>query len=170
MGLLFSLIFIATLLLVLGGILAFPMYLPTLKQIAQQSVLCRRLMQAIFATFTLIVWLVGVAYMDAIMTNTLSSRVVERPFVAGSAQDELLTRELWLQNIVIPSVREDCYSHDTAVCNASHNIDARLDMNANNEYIILLAHALTAMLGNIMMVNYILGDNRKKKVPTLITG
>lgn len=170
MGLLFTLISVIVFLTVLGAILALPMYLPVLSQLARTTLLRRRLMKSIFAVSTFIVCLVGVAYIDAVTTNALSSRAVERPFVAGSEQDELLTRELWLQNIVLPSVRHDCYTDDIAVCNASNDIEAKLDMNASTEYIILLAHALIAMFGNILMVNHILSDNRKKKSATLITG
>jgi|SRR5690606_12385729 len=170
MGLLFSLISITVFLAILGALLALPMYLPALSQFAPTTLLRRRLIKSIFALATFIICLAGLAYIDAIVTNNLSSRAVERPFVAGSEQDALLTRELWLQNIVLPSVRQDCYTNDIAVCNASNDIEARLDMNASTEYIILLAHALIAMFGNILMSNYILRDDRKKKSATLITG
>lgn len=172
MPIILSLIFVICVLMCVGAMVALPTYLPVIKTIAYQSPKNRKLIVSIMAIATFIICLVGISYLDAQVTETLSATVsgIENPFIEGSQQDKLLTRELWLQNIVIPSVREDCYTADVVVCAVSKQIENSLTMDANTEYIILLAHALTAMLGNIMMVNYILGDNRKKKVPTLIIG
>lgn len=172
MGLVTSLIAITSLLIVIGAIFALPMYLPVVRQFAHEALLRRRLMIAITSIFTFIVCFMGVAYMDALVTKTFSTPVsgIERPFADDSQQGDLLVRELWLQNIVMPSERAHCYTGDVAVCDASQSIEANLAMDANTEYVILLAHGILAAMSNIYFVSYILREKRKKKVPTLVTG
>lgn len=172
MEIIFTIIPIVCVLLSIGVLFALPMYVPAIKDMVRHTAFHRQLAMATMGLFTFIICISGIAYLDSVITNGFSESIsgVENPFVTNSHQDNLLLRELWLQNVVPPSVRADCYSKDVAVCQVAESIEASLHMNTKMEYLILLVHAWIATMSNVMMVNHILHDNRKKKSPNVVIG
>lgn len=172
MEIIFTVIPIVCVLLSIGILFALPMYVPAIKDMVRHTAFHRQLTMATMGVFTFIICISGIAYLDAVITNGFSESIsgVENPFITNSHQDNLLLRELWLQNVVPPSIRVDCYSNDVAVCKVANSIEANLHMNTSTEYLILLVHGLIASMSNMMMVNHILHDNRKKKSLNLLIG
>lgn len=172
MEIIFTFISIFCILVTIGAIFGLPIYLPAIKNTARLTAFHRQLTLAITGTLTFLICISGIAYLDALVTNSFSESIsgIEKPFITNSHQDNLLMLEMWLQNVVPPSIRADCYTSDVAVCTVAQSIEASLHMNTKFEYLLLVVHGLIATTSNFMMVSHILQDNRKKKAPVLVTG
>lgn len=171
-----GLIIFLAIFLVSGVIFALPAFIPALRQRARQSPVFRYMLISSLSIITYIVLFFALTYLGAIVAKVFYTMPLcgdfgcgigsPYPFEDDTQRDALLTRELWLHQMLplFIAPQESCLTGDTIVCDVAQDILR----NTSTDYLIILLIMLIPAVSCAFTVRYLTRDNRKEKVKSAV--